>query len=121
MWGATSLSLAWSGASGFQSTRPVWGATAPRIDGLIVYNVSIHAPRVGRDRWRYPEGGAPDWFQSTRPVWGATKLNEYIDTAKKFQSTRPVWGATIRQIRNVLQVVVSIHAPRVGRDARGYI
>ncbi len=34
----------------------------------------------------------------------------------KFQSTRPVWGAT-RQRRVVIEVgIVSIHAPRVGRD-----
>ena len=33
----------------FQSTLPVWGATAP-ISGLSVgINISIHAPRVGSD------------------------------------------------------------------------
>ena len=33
----------------FQSTRPVWGATALKatVDGSIT--ISIHAPRVGRD------------------------------------------------------------------------
>ena len=35
----------------FQSTLPVWGATAP-ISGLSVgINISIHAPRVGSDAY----------------------------------------------------------------------
>ena len=33
----------------FQSTRPVRGATAFDIEELIVHNISIHAPRAGRD------------------------------------------------------------------------
>ena len=36
--------------------------------------------------------------------------------ADTFQSTRPVWGATrLRHVR-LLRCVISIHAPRVGRD-----
>ena len=33
----------------FQSTRPVWGATATKFDWNVLYAISIHAPRVGRD------------------------------------------------------------------------
>ena len=33
-----------------------------------------------------------------------------------FQSTRPVWGATITRVGVRVRVLVSIHAPRVGRD-----
>ena len=33
----------------FQSTRPVWGATGILSGGTINRNISIHAPRVGRD------------------------------------------------------------------------
>ena len=36
--------------------------------------------------------------------------------AAVFQSTRPVWGATCRDNARFLVPVVSIHAPRVGRD-----
>ena len=36
--------------SGFQSTLPVWGGTPPRARGGTDYPVSIHPPRVGRDR-----------------------------------------------------------------------
>ena len=35
-----------------------------------------------------------------------------------FQSTLPVWGATGAAIRMVDNVVISIHAPRVGSDTR---
>ena len=33
-----------------------------------------------------------------------------------FQSTRPVWGATEEKDQTPSKVIVSIHAPRVGRD-----
>ena len=56
---------------GFQSTRPVWGATNMVADS----------------------GGMPE-FQSTRPVWGATLPKERHEEILGFQSTRPVWGAT---------------------------
>ena len=35
-----------------------------------------------------------------------------------FQSTRPVWGATLGLLRKAGIIVISIHAPRVGRDLR---
>ena len=78
----------------FQSTRPVWGATRARHFRIRGGNVSIHAPRVGRDR--LPGNIATDDlpFQSTRPVWGATFPVEQATTKSRFQSTRPVWGAT---------------------------
>ena len=34
----------------FQSTRPVWGATVPKSIVLQPVDISIHAPRMGRDR-----------------------------------------------------------------------
>ena len=78
----------------FQSTRPVWGATgSARADWL-------------QERL----------FQSTRPVWGATKGFIFYRRNNIFQSTRPVWGATTVEGNAVNLVVISIHAPRVGRD-----
>ena len=53
MWGAT-----FSGHNAakfiiFQSTRPVWGATYAKLVNYLADNfISIHAPRVGRDRDR---------------------------------------------------------------------
>ena len=34
----------------------------------------------------------------------------------QFQSTRPAWGATEGEEPTIAKVIVSIHAPRVGRD-----
>ena len=35
---------------GFQSTHPVWGATAPTVSAGSAWSISIHAPRVGCDQ-----------------------------------------------------------------------
>ena len=82
-----------------------------------------------------------DEFQSTRPVRGATRLGAGTVLVKEFQSTRPVRGATCMFVvrcscmkhfnprapcgarppgtrtreRNDM---ISIHAPRAGRDSR---
>ena len=148
----------------FQSTRPVWGATmilsaAEYLDDISIHAprvgrdqkklgetekqlISIHAPRVGRDDGITPTIGS-NGFQSTRPVWGATATVEdgadgapdfnprapcgarllstlMIAFLAQFQSTRPVWGATTVRLRVYACRSISIHAPRVGRDA-GYV
>ena len=101
----------------FQSTRPVWGATAGAAQQAAGTPISIHAPRVGRDTMTLCSHELLLRFQSTRPVWGATepggrtahadaisihaprvgrdifKISAKICTGR-FQSTRPVWGAT---------------------------
>ena len=95
VWGATATmtraSLWWP----FQSTPPVWGATVGHGCVDAGGRISIHAPRVGGD-----------WTD------GANTL-----TITVFQSTPPVWGATIqgRTLAGVL-LDISIHAPRVGGD-----
>ena len=100
----------------FQSTRPVWGATfdarllrygvdisihAPRVgrdrgdfEMAVMRVISIHAPRVGRDGLSAKTDCRNFTFQSTRPVWGATWTCAPAASAQRFQSTRPVWGAT---------------------------
>ena len=148
---------------GFQSTRPVWGATNSAKMGDASVTISIHAPRVGRDAQADQAGGrilisihAPrvgrdfnrrvyadvQRFQYTRPVWGATGkmrtraktrrnfnprapcgarqgIKEKYGKTSLFQSTRPVWGATLAGAQPVFVDVISIHAPRVGRDETG--
>ena len=124
----------------FQSTRPVWGATADASAVIVTINISIHAPRVGRDNYldingvdknisiHAPRVGRDDpnaikvlvagQFQSTRPVWGATREGKAKAEQRAFQSTRPVWGATFVPLPALSRVsAISIHAPRVGRDA----
>ena len=79
---------------GFQSTRPVWGATDIWWSIAIVERISIHAPRMGRDH-------------------ASTELFSHATT---FQSTRPVWGATNVVFCHLFIRLISIHAPRMGRD-----
>ena len=72
----------------FQSTRPARGATNRNLRGRYnVLDISIHAPREGRDGHRgltyqqqetYTETCQ---FQSTRPARGATaKVNKFLRT-----------------------------------------
>ena len=122
----------------FQSTRPVWGATHDAAYCADKPVISIHAPRMGRDYYnhnqkkekrnfnpRAPYGARLTscalgmlyfLFQSTRPVWGATAAVVSSAYAALFQSTRPVWGATKHCFYNTCNCVISIHAPRMGRD-----
>ena len=50
VWGATPAVCMFSRMEMFQSTRPVWGATSGAMQDMRRSRVSIHAPRVGRDR-----------------------------------------------------------------------
>ena len=49
VWGATFPNTTTGSEKQFQSTRPVWGATPFRLFDRPHVDVSIHAPRVGRD------------------------------------------------------------------------
>ena len=114
------------------------GATRHWCCSLLPHGVSIHAPRAGRD---YRPRGGRSPRQSFNPrapcgarrdVWDVEKLAEsfnprapygarqphYIGICQKqlFQSTRPVRGATGIHGASVTVHVVSIHAPRAGRD-----
>ena len=128
--------------SQFQSARPAWGATphvgyivwdvgvsirAPRVgrDGLIVPpkltgGVSIRAPRVGRDSQKFDWQKQPNGFNPRAPRGARPSSNHQPTPPNMFQSARPAWGATC-DVSLLLEVeVVSIRAPRVGRDAMGY-
>ena len=105
-----------------------------------VLDISIHSPHAGRDRppqirsgrRRHfnplsPRGERPDelgisprtvQFQSTLPTRGETYLRLIHSVQqKKFQSTLPAWGETraLGIIRRWMEI--SIHSPRMGRDA----
>jgi len=123
----------------FQFTRPAWGATtnwritradievsihAPRVGRDRLNNavakisgVSIHAPRVGRDGGSRPPASAGNrGFNSRAPRGARPREAKNVKRIKKFQFTRPAWGATSIVRRDIRAAGVSIHAPRVGRD-----
>ena len=100
----------------FQSTRPAWGATKERLDVIWHIAVSIHAPRVGRDRNSRRISAAMCRFNPRAPRGARQGDIVYPGIVVPFQSTRPAWGATPSCRGSGTARWVSIHAPRVGRD-----
>ena len=139
--GATPDRVATAAKGAFQSTRPVRGATNHRIQDLEHENISIHAPRAGRDSCtafgssassyfnpRAPCGArraeqiAPShsfWNFNPRAPCGARHASKITSPASViFQSTRPVRGATAIPADVEPLLDISIHAPRAGRDGQ---
>ena len=141
VWGATAIDELAFQAQQFQSTRPVWGATIGFADGHLVRhnfnprapcgarpprtvivrvasNISIHAPRVGRDRF-YSHGISCGWNFNPRAPCGARRSEICaLDWAQLFQSTRPVWGATVNP-KHTLQAIRDFN-PRAPCGARPF-
>ena len=104
----------------FQSTLPVWGATAFMIpDSSRKGKISIHAPRVGSDGQRVQATGSHNRDFNPRSPCGE-RLCNIADFCHLliFQSTLPVWGATHMKSRIFGEIQISIHAPRVGSDSK---
>ena len=75
------------------------GARLERVEtSYNPINISIHAPREGRDRRNFPLSAAVTDFNPRAP-----------------RGARPVQAAA-----RLLPVNISIHAPREGRDRTGY-
>ncbi len=103
----------------FQSTPPVWGATAARRYGTFDRGISIHAPRVGGDTLFFEGDAIAEAFQSTPPVWGATERVVRRGSHGRISIHAPrVGGDFVAPRDNVRLTVISIHAPRVGGDER---
>ena len=78
----------------FQSTHPVWGATAVHGTPDIAERISIHAPRVGCDPTHSARSTAGKNFNPRTPCGVRHPVGEFGD----------------------LTMRISIHAPRVGCD-----
>ena len=94
VWGATAD---WTGVIStwiFQSTLPVWGATLLADSHDATCRISIHAPRVGSDQvYRYGVPGLCISIHAPR-VGSDVFPFESGENDALFQSTLPVWGAT---------------------------
>ena len=120
MWGATFKPDGAVTQIRFQSTRPVWGATLVPESYLSPQDISIHAPRVGRDLLEYDQHVLLLAISIHAPRVGRDDVAAGLkQAAATFQSTRPVWGATNGRFLLTLSQTISIHAPRVGRDDTG--
>ena len=102
---------------GFQSTLPVWGATAVSFQLRFYQNISIHAPRVGSDALCDRNGNGAHIFQSTLPVWGATLKEGTLANDLEISIHAPRVGSDYRPPEWWAQKLISIHAPRVGSDS----
>ena len=83
---------------------------------MLTALISIHSPRMGRDR--YVEGTIyyKDQFQSTLPAWGETVgvTGAAISRIISIHSPRMGRDPLFRSLRRLLDI--SIHSPRMGRD-----
>ena len=79
--------------------------------------ISIRAPRAGCDQAAATKKGFMSEFQSTRPVWGATRLERLARAAQMISIHAPRVGRDHMGCQhNNNRRYISIHAPRVGRD-----
>ncbi len=93
------------------------GATTNDQHALGYPDISIHAPRAGRDNAAKAGVGSTMLFQSTRPVRGATSHRNLSCTAAQGFNPRAPCGARLSlEHGDGSGGNVSIHAPRAGRD-----
>ena len=102
----------------FQSTLPAWGETRMLTRPREEDGISIHSPRMGRDRAAAPRRRRRRIFQSTLPAWGETRGTPSACATAGFQSTLPAWGETGFCACSYIRRKISIHSPRMGRDRR---
>ena len=114
-WGATVFRGACVAGIVFQFTRPAWGATAGCKEGINIRSFNSRAPHGARPPTVCTCGKETE-FQFTRPAWGATNSAMLPTASARFQFTRPAWGATMWLLNTKQPDIVSIHAPRMGRD-----
>ena len=81
---------------GFQSTHPVWDATARATFPATSFLFQSTHPVWDATTGAKSATSVKSRFQSTHPVWDATTLISCPNNSTKFQSTHPVWDATRR-------------------------
>ena len=81
----------------FQSTRPIRGATQKQNLNYWNLDISIHAPHTGRDNILIMQYIAPLDISIHAPHTGRDDQGrEHYQLSSQFQSTRPIRGATLR-------------------------
>ena len=101
----------------FQSTRPARGATRPGGgDGRRHRGVSIHAPRTGRDANRTRKSPASYCFNPRAPHGARHGPRHTPGSRNRFNPRAPHGARPAGELVSGPHRVVSIHAPRTGRD-----
>ena len=92
----------------FQSTLPVWAATAAQDIALTYAEISIHAARVGSDvQWRFCKTHNHR-FQSTLPVWAATADDIFLIKAAADFNPRCPCGQRQYKDRTYYFIILSL-------------
>ena len=100
----------------FQSTRPVWGATACFQRGLRGNQISIHAPRVGRDHRSRSLARPTRNFNPRAPCGARQQSHSNRKEYQYFNPRAPCGARPVLRRAEHMAWIISIHAPRVGRD-----
>ena len=105
--------------AGFQSTRPIRGATKGRW--LALEYVVFQSTRPIRGATRAAGLSHMHYgFQSTRPIRGATTPSDWTASTGRYFNPRAPYGARLGgQLIHAGNGVISIHAPHTGRDSTG--
>ena len=103
----------------FQSTRPVRGATLKPITANMIVEFQSTRPVRGATIASWPKRPNKADFNPRAPCGARQTGKKEGTTPKIFQSTRPVRGATGKPSLTIYDLVISIHAPRAGRDQSG--
>ena len=101
----------------FQSTLPVWGATALGKPAGDVLHISIHAPRVGSDRPAPRKNAHPCRISIHAPRVGSDAVSVAASITPAYFNPRSPCGERRGQhVDGRRGDRISIHAPRVGSD-----
>ena len=111
------MRLTFSSMVKFQSTLPVWGATAAlHGNGHRALDFNPRSP-CGERPLPLPASAWRVIFQSTLPVWGATGGVGVTCISQRISIHAPRVGSDAEQECGGAVNHISIHAPRVGSDA----
>ena len=104
----------------FQSDSPRMGRDHARLGaGGGKHPISIHSPRMGRDISTYAQY-LKEPFQSTLPAWGETGRGSMgLGHRIYFNPLSPHGERRYYASRGPRRLPISIHSPRMGRDAKG--
>ena len=94
VWDATARATFPATSFLFQSTHPVWDATRSAVIEAISCGFQSTHPVWDATTGAKSATSVKSRFQSTHPVWDATTLISCPNNSTKFQSTHPVWDAT---------------------------
>ena len=100
----------------FQSTLPAWGETRQDHASRELQPISIHSPRMGRDRRAVVMSQSERLFQSTLPAWGETPRGFQRQRMRHISIHSPRMGRDSASWKWPSKMGISIHSPRMGRD-----